>query len=349
MESPDERAAAVAPPPAATPEEVPGGSREAASAAPGPFEHLGRRLLVPALLALLVLAGLALFADARQLADHLAAFPLALLAPVLGLSLVNYALRFVRWELYLRALGVRLPLVWSAAVLLVGFVLSVTPGKAGELGKAWLVRELGGGPALRVVPAVLAERITDLLGVVLLIGFGALALPGGAWIAAATAVLAATVVALLSWRRASHALLGLAARVPRLAARVRHLEEMLDRLRALLSPRLLFAALALSIVAWGAEGVGFFLVVRGYAPEVGLLLAVFDYSASTLAGALSMLPAGLVASEGSLAALLGAQGLGAASAASATLIIRAATLWFAVALGLAALPAVWRRIGRASR
>ena len=35
----------------------------------------------------------------------------------------------------------------SLAVFLVGFLLSVTPGKAGELGKAWLVRELGGGQA----------------------------------------------------------------------------------------------------------------------------------------------------------------------------------------------------------
>jgi hypothetical protein len=117
---------------------------------------------VPLLLALLALVGLALFADARQLAEHLAAFPVGLLVPVLALSLVNYGLRLVRWELYLRALGVRLPLVWSTAVLLVGFVLSVTPGKAGELGKAWLVRELGGGLARRTVPAVVAERLIDL-------------------------------------------------------------------------------------------------------------------------------------------------------------------------------------------
>ena len=65
------------------------------------------------------------------------------------------------------------------------FLLSVTPGKAGELGKAWLVRELRGGPALRVIPAVLAERLTDLLGVLLLIAVGSLPFPagaqGGAW------------------------------------------------------------------------------------------------------------------------------------------------------------------------
>ncbi len=101
-------------------------------------------------------------------------------------------------------------------------------------------------------------------------------------------------------------------------------------------------ALALSFVAWGAEGLGFFLVVREYAPAAGLLASLFNYTAATVLGSLSMLPGGLLAAEGSLTALLGAQGLDTAAAASATLIIRAATLWFAVLLGLLALPALFR-------
>jgi glycosyltransferase 2 family protein len=312
------------------------------------FEHLGRRLLVPALLALLALVGLTLFADAGELAAALARFDLVLLAPVLALSLVNYGLRFARWELYLRHLGVRLPLAASLAVLLVGFLLSVTPGKAGELGKAWLVRELGGGPARRALPAVLAERATDLLGVVLLIGLGALALPAplGISLAAGSLAAVAAAVALLTWRAAARRLFAAAGRLPRLGRHAHHLEELYERLAGLLSPAMLAAGLGLSAAAWGAEGVGFWIVVGGYVPAAAPLRAVFDYSASTLAGALSMLPGGLLAAEGSLAALLGAQGLDRGAAASATLIIRGATLWFAVALGLAALPWVAARLAR---
>lgn len=321
-----------------------------AAAAPSGFEKLGRRLLVPAALAILALIGLALFADARALAARVAAFDAALLVPVLALSLVNYGLRFARWQLYLGRLGSRLPAVASLGVFLVGFLLSVTPGKAGELGKAWLVRELGGGRALPAVSAVLAERVTDLLGVVLLVAFGALAFPGGAWIAAGGVTLVAVALLLLGWRRGAHALFAQVERLPRIGGRMAALEETYDRLRDLLSPGLLAAGLALSAVAWGAEGVGFWIVVGEYAPGAGLTRAVFDYSASTLAGALSMLPGGLLAAEGSLAALLDAQGLDNAAAAGATLITRAATLWFAVALGLAALPwvlaAVRRRANR---
>lgn len=294
----------------------------------------------------MALVGLALFADASRIAGRLAEISLRALAAVLGLSLVNYLLRFVRWELYLRHLGVRLRLVDSARVLLVGFVLSVTPGKAGELGKAWLVRELGGGPAMRAVPAVLAERVTDLLGVVLLVALGALAVPGGAWLAAGGLAVAALTTVLVGWRRGARAVLAAGSRLRWIGGHVHHLEELYERMRSLLTARMLLAGLALSLLAWGAEGVGLYVVLRSYTADPGVLRSVFEYAVSTLAGAVSMLPGGLLAAEGSLAALLDVRGLEPAVAASATVIIRAATLWFAVGLGLLALPAVMRRVGR---
>ncbi len=101
-------------------------------------------------------------------------------------------------------------------------------------------------------------------------------------------------------------------------------------------------ATAVATVAWAAEGLGFWLVVRNYAPKADLLLSVFNYTAANVLGGLSMLPGGLGAAEGSLAALLHGQGLDTADASSITLVIRGATLWFAVLLGLVALPFVAR-------
>jgi glycosyltransferase 2 family protein len=301
---------------------------------------------VPLGLGALVVLGLALTAHPRDLARSLRGFDLRLLIPVLSLSLVNYVLRFVRWEVYLSRLEVRLARSRSLAVFLVGFLLSVTPGKAGELGKAWLVRELGGGPALRVVPAVLGERLTDVLGVLLLIALGSLPFPGGPWIAAAGLAVVAAAIAVLTWQRLAARLFSWLRRLPVLGPRVPHLEEIYASLRSLLSPGLVLLALALSVAAWGAEGLGFFLVVREYAPGAGLLLSIFNYTGSTFLGALSMLPGGLGAAEGALAALLHSQGLDTADAGSVTLLIRGATLWFAVLLGLLALPFAARWLGR---
>jgi uncharacterized membrane protein YbhN (UPF0104 family) len=297
---------------------------------------------VPVGLGLLVALGLVLTASPRELLSSLRRFDLGLLVPVLALSLGNYALRYVRWEVYLRRLGVHLAWWRSLGVFLVGFLLSVTPGKAGELGKAWLVRELGGGPALRVIPAVLAERVTDVLGVVLLIALGAFPLPGGPLIAAAGLAAAVAAVLLLTWERAAERLFRVAARLPVVGPRMPHLVEMYGRLRDLFSPGLAVVAVLLGTVAWGAEGVGFFLVVRDYAPDADFLVSIFNYTAANFLGGISMLPGGLGAAEGSLAALLHAQGLETAAANSVTLVTRGATLWFAVLLGFVALPFVAR-------
>jgi uncharacterized protein (TIRG00374 family) len=69
------------------------------------------------------------------------------------------------------------------------------------------------------------------------------------------------------------------------------------------------------------------------------LAAVFAYSASTIAGAVAMMPGGLGVTEGSMTAFLQALGgktMPPAVASAATILVRVATLWFAVAIGLAA-------------
>jgi uncharacterized protein (TIRG00374 family) len=295
-------------------------------------------MLVPLTLGVLVVVGLALTANPRELAHSLRNFDLRLLIPVLALSVFNYALRAARWEIYLKRLGSPLSRGRSLAVFLIGFLLGVTPGKAGELGKAWLVRELGGGQALRVISAVLAERVTDVLGTFVLVALGSLPLPGGPWIAAAGLSGVVAIVFLLSWQRAANRVFAILGRMPVIGPRVPHLAEMYDRLRDLLSPGLAVMGTAVATVAWAAEGLGFWLVVRNYAPKADLLVSVFNYTAANVLGGLSMLPGGLGAAEGSLAALLHGQGLDTADASSITLVIRAATLWFSVLFGLCALP-----------
>lgn len=306
--------------------------------------HLGRRLVVPALFAIGVFIALALVADVRELRVALRRLDGRILVPVFALSLVNYALRYARWELYLRALGSRLARVPSLAIFLAGFALSITPGKAGELGKAWLVRELGGGPARRIVAAVLCERVVDLLAMILLVALGSIAYAGGRLYALVGVVVFVLLIAFLSSERAMRRFLHWGSHLPAVGPRIHMVEEVWGRLRGLLRFDRLIVAVFLSVVAWGAEGIGCLLVLRAYSDEVSWLAAVFTYSFSTLLGALSMLPGGLLAAEGSLTALLDLQGLSLAEASAATMVIRVATLWFAVVLGLLAAPYLVRRL-----
>jgi uncharacterized protein (TIRG00374 family) len=99
------------------------------------------------------------------------------------------------------------------------------------------------------------------------------------------------------------------------------------------------AAVALGTVAWFGEGVAFFLILIGLGipPSLDLFVtAVFILAFSTAVGGASALPGGLGASEATIAGMLTLlAGLPVSTAAAATLLVRFATLWFGVSLGLA--------------
>ena len=75
------------------------------------------------------------------------------------------------------------------------------------------------------------------------------------------------------------------------------------------------------------------------------------YAGTTIAGALSFLPGGLGVTGGAmtLALVEGTSKLDAATALTATLLTRLATLWFAVVIGVALLAVARRRIARRQR
>jgi len=80
-----------------------------------------------------------------------------------------------------------------------------------------------------------------------------------------------------------------------------------------------------------------YFVLEGFGVDVTVLLSTFVYSFSTLMGAVSLIPGGLIVVEGSSTGLLILAGISKGVAASATIVTRFCTLWFAVLVGLIAL------------
>ena len=149
------------------------GAEEHAAAVREKTQGLVRKVLIGTLLGALVFAGLALYADLPRLRETIAVFEPTAFAIALLLASVNYGLRYARWQYYLRRLGVEVPHGESALVFLSGFVMGVTPGKLGEVFKSLLLYEARGVSIARTAPIVVAERLTDLLALVLLTAAGA--------------------------------------------------------------------------------------------------------------------------------------------------------------------------------
>jgi glycosyltransferase 2 family protein len=293
-----------------------------------------------------VYVGFTIWANAGKVAAALASFSWAMAGVALLLAAGNYLVRFGRWHYYLRVLGLKVAPRDSLLVFLAGFSLTVTPGKLGEAVKAFLLRASHGYPVTRTAPIVVAERVTDLLALLLLALVGVFHFDVDRRFLVAGAVLVLGGVLVVSIDPLAELALDVAARLPGLRRVAPKLREMHGATAALLHPKPLALSTALATASWFLECLAFWVVVHGF-PKVGLELraATFIYAAMTIAGALSFLPGGLGVTEAGMLALLVrfGTGLDRGQAAAATFVTRGATLWFAVALGLPALVLYARR------
>jgi uncharacterized protein (TIRG00374 family) len=253
---------------------------------------------------------------------------------ILGLSLVNYSLRFVRWELYLSQLDSRVPIHLSFAYYISGFAFTMTPGKAGEAVRSFYLKPHGVA-YVHSLAAFFVERFVDLVAMVLLALAAALAFPAYQW---PVVVITVLIIAVLPLFHAQSTLAFLDRQRTRLPSeRLRSVgSRMLDMIRSassLLKIGPLYVGLTLALLAWGAEGVAFHVILETLGLNTSLLLAVGIYSISVLAGALTFLPGGLGSTEAVMILLLKVVGGDTPTAVAATIICRLATLWFAVVIG----------------
>lgn len=247
------------------------------------------------------------------------------------LSLLNYLLRFWRWQCYVTTLGHRLPWRQHFLYYLAGFTLTVTPGKTGEAVRSVYLYPHG-VPYNQSLAALLVERLLDVLAMSLLALLILLTRPDYAWLV------------MVAW--GSTLGLGWFVTRPWLPARLRswgqgrrfghqldRLGRMLEAAMVLLKSRLFLFGLALGMLAWGLEGASLYLIAREVGVPIPFAAGIGIYAIAVLAGALSFLPGGLGGTEAVMGVLLVAFGADSAAAVAITLLCRIATLWFAVALG----------------
>ncbi len=309
-------------------------------------KRLGIQFLWSLLLALIVYMALILYGDWRQLSARLADFPWGWLPPAVGLTLVNFGVRLLKWHWYLRLINTPISFDQSARIYGVSFLMMMTPGKVGEFLRAFMVRNVSGVPVSVVAPVVLAERMTDGLAMILLAGIGLLAVDDAAIRAAAILALAGivSIIVAIQVRPLAMACLAIGHRIPIVNRFADKLAAFYESSYHILKPKYLLISVLVGLVSWASQGLAFYLVMLGFGVAAGfdsMLASVSIFNISAVVGAVVATPGGLGGVEGSLAALSSQiLMLSRSEAAAAALLIRFITLWFAVALGLVCL-ALW--------
>ena len=318
------------------------------------MNNLVRRVLLVMLMGVFVYGTLVLYRDTNEMAAVLGSYAWTTFGAACALAFGNYLLRFLKWEYYLARLDIRgVPKLDSLLIFLSGFVLTITPGKVGEVFKSLILFQLKKVPIERTAPIVIAERVTDLIGIITIITIGSAGFAGGLiWAGFG----AATVIALLifvSVPAVSSPFVRLLPRLPGPLGRIGKglapkIDAALVGLRTIVAPAQLVWPTILSIAAWSLEGIGLWVILQGFGVVSSLARTMFFYSTATLAGALVPVPGGLGITEKLLEEqMTRLGGIPAATATASMILIRFATLWFAVAVGFAALGLLRARHGGA--
>ncbi|MCL2724609.1 MAG: flippase-like domain-containing protein [Polyangiaceae bacterium] len=305
-----------------------------------------RRILVAMLLGVCVYGAFAVYSGLDKMGESLAIFHVEAFAFACALAFGNYVLRFLKWEFYLSRLDIRgINKTDSFLTFCSGFVLTVTPGKVGEVFKSLILAETHGVPMTKTAPIVVAERATDVIGVVVLIVIGSLAFSGGLVWAGVGAALVLALLAIVANRKLSLALIEIVGRIPgRLGKTAPKLKAAYESLATMLHPRNLVVPSILSSAAWLLECLALWTILRGFGLSIPVPLAMFFYATSTLAGAIIPVPGGLGVTESSLMAQMTELGhVDKGIATAAMILVRFATLWFAVVVGFVALSIMKRR------
>ncbi|MFZ2960258.1 MAG: lysylphosphatidylglycerol synthase transmembrane domain-containing protein [Candidatus Ozemobacteraceae bacterium] len=278
----------------------------------------------------------ALFADMGKVKTLIATISPASLAAIIAAVLFNYALRFVKWSYFLRRLNIEISFRDSLWTFFSAFTMVLSPGKLGEVIKSVILKSRYGLPISQTAPIVLAERLTDLLGLICLAAIGSSRFAFGGRTLIMASILIIGGLAIMTrpkfWEACDRHIFSRFARLARFRPSLHAIEQSTGNL---LSAPSLLLTVPLSALSWAGEGVALYIIFGALGVSLPELLGIslFAHAFSSIVGALSFLPGGLLVTEGTLGMFFVFVGIGRDQAVSATLLIRTVTLWFAVILG----------------
>jgi uncharacterized protein (TIRG00374 family) len=260
---------------------------------------------------------------------------------VLIFSLVNYFFRFIRWRRYTSKLGYSIPTVVNLFIYLSGFSLAITPGKSGELIRSWLLKNEN----VRYVSSIailVSERVSDLVSLLILLLMTSVygVFYSKVWL---VVMIICSIVFLLVFLFGQTNIIRIIYQWiydkdwKSTLKFVDFFLRMSVEFRKCNRVKILFTSVTFGVVAWAAEGVGFFLIVY-LVSDIGpsLSQSIFVYVLATLIGGITFLPGGLGTTEAVMLTLLINFGVGHEESVAITILARLATLWFGVTIGISA-------------
>jgi len=132
------------------------------------LSKLKKKLIVGVCIGALVYLAIVVIFGWSEISASLAEFNWLWFPVIILLTFTNYLFRFLKWDYYLGRLKIELPKSDSLIIFLSGLVMTISPGKIGELLKALFLKQRIGTPMSKSAPIVIAERLTDFVALAII-------------------------------------------------------------------------------------------------------------------------------------------------------------------------------------
>ncbi len=256
------------------------------------------------------------------------------LAVVISLVALGLLTRAARWHYYLHLTGWKIPLRYSLTAFIASIALTVTPGKAGEIIKFFLLRSRFRVSIFEGSGILVIERLGDLAAVILLSAGGLTLFVDLRNYLMIGFVLIFAAASFISLPKLRLLLILQLTRIPRLDKLSSKLIAMGDTMNVLLRPMPCLIGGLLALFAWSSEASAFYILINRLEITASPLISASSFGFATLAGVLSMRPGGVGGYEVVMGLLLTKLGASLAVATVAVVLFRACTLWLFSVVGL---------------
>lgn len=276
------------------------------------------------------------FFDSNSILEIFQKISISIFLQSLLYIIISLILKFIRWHIYLKQLEIKIDLKNSVLIFLSGLIMSISPGKVGELLKSYLIKDRFNVPKSKTFPVILAERISEFISLVIITIIGIFIYNFDISKIFIPIVLIILIFVLFLNQSLKDRLLQYLSRSSFLKSRINKIDLFHSSIVELFKPIIFIKIQILSLLAWLAEFYAFYIIVSIFDENISYYFATFVYSISMIIGAISMLPGGIGTTEASLVYQLIKNGILESSAITVTFVIRIVTLWFSVLLGFVA-------------
>jgi uncharacterized protein (TIRG00374 family) len=290
---------------------------------------LKKGIILTLILAVIAFAAVGMWGDVTSAGSALRNFPLYLLPFIAFFGFMNDMIKFARWHIYIRKMGIDITFKQSLVIFVSGMSMVATPGKIGLLIKSQMLKKASGRSFISSTPVIAAELYMDMivLCIISLMAVGLFA--KGMW----AAIFLCLIPLLGLNQKFSDFCIDLLAKIPALKHRAEDMRKAVDDMFSLFGLKTLIITFTVTLIAWTSEGVALTLILKGLGYDMGIIKSTVIFGFSTLIGVVSMLPGGLVVTDTGLMGLIVYEGIPKTAAGIATIMARLFTLWLAVAVG----------------